>query len=550
MNKHLLWFAGLLIIALAATGCTAKHDGVLLLNKTIPPASVTVSAPTGVQVASGTTPQQLTAAVSAALFTSSPLVVLVPPQDSAAITAGADVATKLGVPMLIGEPAESAAPSSGSTTSAAPDGSTSGSRAADSSSSGANNSGASTPSSVELKKLGAKTVLAVGAVSTSAMKKAGAKIIRTSGNSKMNTQKAITKLPKITKPAPLSDTTVLVRAGDGSDVSSAAAPVAEAMAAAAGAQVIAVNSFDPRADGAAIAALAKGPKGPVLAVGAQFGPVAQLTSRLAVARTGVQLPGGGQVIFPGRALVALYGHPGTPSLGVLGEQDPAAAVARAQQVAAPYDALYKVPVIPSFEIIATTASDSPGPDGNYSNEASIQTLAPMVKAATDAGMYVVLDLQLGRADVLAQAKLYQSLLMQPNVGLALDPEWALGPNQLPTQQIGSMDAATINAVTGWLSDLTAKANLPQKVLVLHQFKLSMIGNEAQLQPGTDQVAVLIHADGQGGRGVKEDTWNAIVQNAPAGIWFGWKNFYDEDPQIASPADTVNRTPEPVMVSYQ
>ena len=34
----------------------------------------------------------------------------------------------------------------------------------------------------------------------------------------------------------------------------------------------------------------------------------------------VELPGGGRVVFPGRRLVALYGHPGAPSLGVLGEQ--------------------------------------------------------------------------------------------------------------------------------------------------------------------------------------------------------------------------------------
>ena len=41
----------------------------------------------------------------------------------------------------------------------------------------------------------------------------------------------------------------------------------------------------------------------------------------------VELPGGGRVLFPGRRLVALYGHPGAPSLGVLGEQGVAAAVA-------------------------------------------------------------------------------------------------------------------------------------------------------------------------------------------------------------------------------
>lgn len=548
MRKHLVWSVALLVVALIAAGCTAQDDSPGHASATTSaPRSSAVTAPDGVQIATGATGQQLAAAVSAALFVSAPIVVLVPPQDSAAITAGAGAATTLGVPLLIGEPApDPASPPSNSPHSAPP--AAPGSSASSTSAAGA--SSAPSPSAAEVTRLGASTVLAVGAVSTEPEKQSGATIIAAGGTSTKQMTTALSRLPQTTKPAPLTQTTVLVRAGAGPDVATATAPIAQATATAAGARVIGVSSFDPRADSAAITALAQSPTGPVLAAGTEFGPLAQLTARLAVARTGVQLPGGGQVMFPGRALVALYGHPGTAALGVLGEQGPDAAVARAAQVAAPYDALYDVPVVPTFEIIATVASSAPGPDGNYSNEASVDTLMPMVQAATKAGMYVVLDLQPGRADVLAQAQRYQSLLMGPNVGLALDPEWALGPHQFPLQQIGSLDAATINTVTAWLSQLTAAAHLPQKVLVLHQFKLSMIGHEQQLQSGTDQVAVLIHADGQGARALKEETWNAIVQHAPAGIWYGWKNFYDEDPQMASPAATVNRTPKPVMISYQ
>ena len=39
-----------------------------------------------------------------------------------------------------------------------------------------------------------------------------------------------------------------------------------------------------------------------------------------VAETGIQLPGGGQVLFPMRRIVALYGSPGTAALGALGQQ--------------------------------------------------------------------------------------------------------------------------------------------------------------------------------------------------------------------------------------
>jgi hypothetical protein len=32
--------------------------------------------------------------------------------------------------------------------------------------------------------------------------------------------------------------------------------------------------------------------------------------------------------------------------------------------------------------------------------------------------------------------------------------------------------------------------------------------------------------------------------------FGWKNFYDEDPQLMTPAQTLSVEPTPVFISYQ
>ena len=144
----------------------------------------------------------------------------------------------------------------------------------------------------------------------------------------------------------------------------------------------------------------------------------------------MQLPDGGQLIVPMHRLVALYGHPGTPSLGALGEQGISASVTRIKKLAASYQALSKSPVVPAFEIITTLATSAAGPTGDYSYATPVATLRPWIRAATKAGMYVILDLQPGRDSFLQQAKAYQSLLELPNVGLALDPEWALKSNQL------------------------------------------------------------------------------------------------------------------------
>ena len=186
---------------------------------------------------------------------------------------------------------------------------------------------------------------------------------------------------------------------------------------------------------------------------ARFGTVDQLAQRLAVVRTGVQLPGGGQLAFPGRRMVALYGTPGTAALGSLGEQDLNGSIARVKNLVAQYQPHSDVPVVPAFEIITTVAAGQPGADGDYSNEVEIAKIRPYVDAAKAAGAYVMLDLQPGRTDFLTQAKRYQELLAEPHVGLALDPEWRLAPGQVHRVQIGSVNVDEINRVGDWLAGL-------------------------------------------------------------------------------------------------
>jgi len=353
-------------------------------------------------------------------------------------------------------------------------------------------------------------------------------------------------LPATRTPPPLSRLALLVHPGDRDTVTLAAVTTARV----AGARVIAVRGGDPRADPAAIAALSQARPQRVLAIGAGFGPASRLASQVAVAQTGVQLPGGGQILFPGRLLVALYGHPDAPALGVLGQQDLSASIARARKVAAAYRALSRVPVVPALEIIATVAGARPGPDGDYSYRSSAASLRPWVRRATAAGMYVILDLQPGRASLLAQAKEYRSLLKLPDVGLALDSEWKLAPGQLPLHQIGSVSISEVNSVASWLAGLTARYRLPQKLLVLHQFRLSMIRGEHELDTRHEDLAILIHMDGQGTPGDKLQTWQAVTAAAPAGVSFGWKNFYVKDHPMMSPWQTMARTPRLSMISYQ
>jgi hypothetical protein len=354
------------------------------------------------------------------------------------------------------------------------------------------------------------------------------------------------ELPATSAAAPVRHVAVLVPVGTQPALASAVATTAWV----AGAQVISLAGDDPRTDPATIKALAAAKPVAVIGVGAGFGTASLLAARVAVAETGEQLPGGGQVLFPGREIVALYGTPFYPALGALGQQDLQASIARAKALAAQYSALSSVPVVPGFEIIATVASASPGPGDMYSQVFSVAALQPWVQAATKAGLYVTLDLQPGRASFLAEAKLYQPLLELPNVGLALDPEWQLQPGQLPLQQIGSVSIAEVNSVASWLASLTATYHLPQKLLELHEFRLSMIQDIQQLDTDHDDLAIVINMDGQGSPGAKLQTWQAVVAGAPKGVFFGWKDFYVEDRPMLGPAQTMDHDPTPVVISYQ
>ncbi|MDN4611676.1 hypothetical protein [Arthrobacter burdickii] len=331
--------------------------------------------------------------------------------------------------------------------------------------------------------------------------------------------------------------------------SSALAPLATARAA--GADVELVAEADPRATGRSVDAVRSHADRAILAVGDAFGSEEIFTERIRVAATAAQLPGGGQTIFPGRRMVALYGHPSGPYLGALGEQGIEATLARVKDLAAQYQPFSDEPVIPALDLIATVASADPGADGDYSSETSIDELEPWIDAAEEQGVYVVLDLQSGRSDFLSQAKLYEELLARPSVGLALDPEWRLLPGQQPLEQIGTVGTTEINAATTWLADLTRDRALPQKLLMVHQFRIDMISEREDLDVSRTELAVTLHADGHGTPAQKLDTWFALQAVPPEGTWPSWKNFYDEDQPMLTPEQTYTLVdPKPWLVTYQ
>lgn len=472
----------------------------------------------------------LSVGVSEALVTSSPVVVLAEPTTAAD---GLEAATDLGVPLLMLD---------------SPD----------------NDSGTTTLVTSEIARLQAKSVVALGPDAEAAAETIdGVDVVtsvRRAGRVTAAAKATSTALLTVTPvPASTSETKSEANseANAGANAGDANAPAqvdplavaSTGTAQAIGATVVSTPLGDARQSAESVSALSKAKPSRVVAVGSAFGSSEQVAMQVGAASTGVQLPGGGQLIS-GKVYIALYGHPGSRALGLLGEQDLDTTVQRSRSQAEPYEEFTDATVVPTFEIITTVATGGAGDDGNFSQEVDPETLRPWIERAQREGIYVILDLQPGTSDTLEQAKRYESLLTYPNVGLAIDPEWKLKPGQRPLSQIGQMDVAEVNSVITWLAELTKAHNLPQKALVVHQFQLRMIQDRDQLDTSHRELQIIVHVDGNGTPGAKRDTYGALTEPAPAGVLWGWKNFIDEDSPMFTPERTMQVTPTPTMVSYQ
>jgi hypothetical protein len=265
----------------------------------------------------------------------------------------------------------------------------------------------------------------------------------------------------------------------------------------------------------------------------------------------IELPFGGTNLMPTYRFVALYGSPAFRSLGSLGEQDLEQSVARVKDLALQYQPLSEETVIPTFEIITTVASAGLTENNDYSQELDPVTIKPWIDRAKEQGIYIVLDLQPGRTSFLNQVKQYEVLLLEPHVGLAVDPEWRLQTEKdRHLVRTGSVTADELNQTSTWLADLVAENKLPQKLFIIHQFKQSMVTNREMLDTSRQELAYSIHVDGFGRLSSKTDTWNNIKTGLPANIYMSWKNFFDEDKPTPTPLETMSQDPKPWFVSYQ
>lgn len=247
-------------------------------------------------------------------------------------------------------------------------------------------------------------------------------------------------------------------------------------------------------------------------------------------------------------LVTWYGNPHSRQMGVLGEQSGADRAEALKRQAFAYAALTEKQIVPAYHLVAVIAQPTVGGDGKCRRRESPEVITALLEEARAYGFELVLDIQPGRSSPAAEIDYLQPFLAEPDVHLALDPEYGMSPHQLPGCQIGSLDADAINAAIDRIERVVMRDALPTKVLILHQFTLAMLPDKERIRR-SPVIDLVLDMDGFGSQALKLASYRAIMRQR-ALSFAGMKLFYRLDTELFAPAAVMALQPTPSVVIDQ
>jgi len=209
--------------------------------------------------------------------------------------------------------------------------------------------------------------------------------------------------------------------------------------------------------------------------------------------------------------------------------------------------------LPVLELIAVVVQPRPGRDGTYRVRIGPDVVDAYLAAARRHRALLLLNVQPGRARFLDEVRALERWLVEPDVGIALDPEWAVRDGQVPGHVFGRTTGADLDGVAAYLAGLVTGHGLPQKVMVVHQLRVDIVDRFGDLGE-RPEVAVVQSVDGIGPPAAKIGTWGRVSAGRPSGVRPGFKLFFDEDTEAGSrlmtPAEVLALRPVPEYVLYE
>jgi hypothetical protein len=255
-------------------------------------------------------------------------------------------------------------------------------------------------------------------------------------------------------------------------------------------------------------------------------------------------------LLPKYRIVSYYGHPNSTQMGILGEYDMPGLLAQLKDEAAAYEAADPSrPVMPAFELIASVAQNWSADDNTYLLHTDDATIQKYVDFTRENGIILILDIQIGRSTIADEVDRVKKWLVEPHVHLAIDPEFAVGPDEIPNEAIGGVDASKIRGAQETLAKIVKDHNLPPKLLIVHRFTEDMITNADQLG-AVDGVQTVIDFDGFGTPDSKLEGYQLFMVGQDYAQFAGIKLFYEKDSPLMSPSEVVALDRPPDVVIYQ
>jgi hypothetical protein len=231
---------------------------------------------------------------------------------------------------------------------------------------------------------------------------------------------------------------------------------------------------------------------------------------------------------------------------ILGLRSPLGAARSLARQARPYAAIGDRPVLAEFDLVSVFANAAGGPDRLYRTRQSDEVIEIYLAQARAVGARLMLDIQPGRSTFVDELRSLRRWVAQPDVDVALDPEWNVGPRGVPGRTEGRVRSREVNAVIRSLAGTIKARGLPPKLLVVHQFRRGMVRGRRKLI-GRDGVQTVLNFDGIGSPRPKESGYEAL---AVPRLFNGFSLFYRRDTPLMDPLEVLRLDPEPDFLLYQ
>ncbi len=244
-------------------------------------------------------------------------------------------------------------------------------------------------------------------------------------------------------------------------------------------------------------------------------------------------------------VVALYG---APQMGqtVLGIKSVKGAARKLATQSAAYEKAGTRPVAGAFDLVSVFATAGGGPDGLYRSRQDDQIIEIYLDRARASGARLILDIQPGRSTFRAELRALREWLVQPDVDVAIDAEWNVGPRGVPNETLGKVTHREVKTVQRHLAKIVAANDLPPKVLLIHQFRRGSVRGRGKIRQ-RDGVQTLLNFDGIGRPEPKAAGYAALSTRR---LHDGFSLFYRLDVGLMSPASVLALEPEPDFLLYQ